>query len=124
MQHLPFFYRHLHKLHHAYTAPQPFDDLMIHPLEAAGYYCILYAPAFVVPQSVLSFFCYMAVIGLCGVVDHCGIRVRVWGLYDSAEHDEHHRLYTCNYSFPFSFMDRLHGTFTPPQPSPRRKAVT
>ena len=114
-QHLPPVYRHLHKLHHHYTSPQPFDDLMIHPLEAAGYYCILYSPAFVVPQTVLSFVAYMAVMGVLGVVDHCGVRVRLWGgLYDSAEHDEHHRCFTVNYSFPFSFMDRLHGTYKAP----------
>ena len=126
MMHLPLFYRLLHKLHHHYTAPQPFDDLMIHPVEAAGYYCILYSPAFVVSGSVVSFACYMAIMGLCGMLDHCGVDVRVrlgagwggsregWLLYDAREHDEHHRLFTVNYSFPFPFMDRLHGTYKQP----------
>ena len=118
MQHLPFCYRWMHKLHHFYTSPQPFDDLLIHPLEAAGYYVILYSPAFVIPQSLWSFLCYMTVMGVCGVVDHAGIRVQCGGVYDSAEHDEHHRLFTVNYSFPFTFMDRLHGTYRPPPPAP------
>ena len=120
LQHLPPLYRHVHKLHHYYTSPQPFDDLMIHPLEAAGYYCILYSPAFLIRQTVGSFVGYMAVLGVLGVVDHCGVRWRVWGgwLYDSAEHDEHHRCFNVNYSFPFSFMDRLHGTYKAPQPPP------
>ena len=32
----------LHRHHHFYKSPQPFDDLCIHPLEAFGYYVILY----------------------------------------------------------------------------------
>ena len=114
MQHLPFFYRHFHKLHHFYKSPQPFDDLLIHPLEAFGYYLILYSPAFLVPQSVLSFLLYMAVMGVCGVLDHCGVDMRVLGLYDSREHDEHHRLFSFNFAFPFPFMDKLHGTYRAP----------
>lgn len=120
MQHLPFFYRHCHKLHHYYQAPQPFDDLMIHPLEAFGYYLILYSPAFLVPQSTLSFILYMSVMGVCGVLDHCGVDIRVLGWYDTREHDEHHRLFNVNYSFPFPFMDRLHGTYRAPTQLPAR----
>ena len=79
---------------------------------------ILYSPAFVVPHSsVLSFALYMAVMGVCGVLDHCGVVLQLWGgrLYDTREHDEHHRCFTVNFSFPFAFMDRLHGTYRPPQ---------
>ena len=127
MQHLPFLYRHCHKLHHFHKSPQPFDDLLIHPLEAFGYYLILYSPAFLVPQSVLSFVLYMAVMGVCGVLDHCGVDLRVWGLYDTREHDEHHRLFNVNFSFPFSFMDQLHGTYKAPAsasvPPPSVKAT-
>jgi sterol desaturase/sphingolipid hydroxylase (fatty acid hydroxylase superfamily) len=42
-QHLPWFYRNMHKLHHYYKSPQPFDDMMIHPLEGFGYYLILFS---------------------------------------------------------------------------------
>ncbi|RYG50010.1 hypothetical protein EON66_12330 [archaeon] len=35
LMHLPAVYRHLHKYHHANTAPEPFDDMLIHPFEGA-----------------------------------------------------------------------------------------
>jgi sterol desaturase/sphingolipid hydroxylase (fatty acid hydroxylase superfamily) len=54
---------------------------------------------------------YMAIMGLCGVIDHSGIKFRVPGIYDSADHDRHHSHYIVNYSFPFPYMDLLFGTF-------------
>lgn len=62
-------------MHHYYKSPQPFDDMYIHPLEAAGYYCILYSPAFVFRLHWIGFAIYMAIMGTCGVLDHCGIQV-------------------------------------------------
>jgi sterol desaturase/sphingolipid hydroxylase (fatty acid hydroxylase superfamily) len=41
LMHWPPCYRRLHKLHHHYKSPSPFDDLFIHPLEAAGYACVV-----------------------------------------------------------------------------------
>ena len=123
-------YARFHSLHHFSKAPTPFDDLLIHPLEAAGYYCILYSPAFVVPDLFVgSFLLYMAVCGVCGVTDHCGLALRCGSLYNAAEHDLHHSagfgagVYV-NLGFPFMIMDRLHGTFVPcpakPTPSMRK----
>jgi len=117
VMHLPFFYRHLHKYHHYYTSPSPFDDMMIHPLEGTGYYIILYAPALMFPMPLHSFLAYMALMGLTGIFDHSGISIRfgvrgsAWFGYDSRDHDMHHMLYNCNYSFPFVFMDKIHGTY-------------
>ena len=48
--HLPAVYAKLHKFHHHYKSPQPWDDLFIHPLESFGYCLILYSPAFCVPN--------------------------------------------------------------------------
>jgi sterol desaturase/sphingolipid hydroxylase (fatty acid hydroxylase superfamily) len=108
--HIPFFYRLLHKKHHAYKSPEVFDDMYCDSLEIAGYYCILYSPIFL-PISLHGFYGYMIVMGLCGVLDHVGVKVSVPGVYDTTEHDNHHRLTNVNYSFPFPFMDHLHGTY-------------
>lgn len=35
LMHLPWFYKRMHKLHHAYKSPSPFDDMYIHPVSAA-----------------------------------------------------------------------------------------
>jgi sterol desaturase/sphingolipid hydroxylase (fatty acid hydroxylase superfamily) len=37
LMHTPFFYTRWHKMHHWYKSPEVWDDLYIHPLEAAGY---------------------------------------------------------------------------------------
>mmetsp|Transcript_23827 Transcript_23827/g.48675 ORF Transcript_23827/g.48675 Transcript_23827/m.48675 type:complete len:147 (+) Transcript_23827:35-475(+) len=105
-------------------SPQPFDDLYIHPVEAFGYYCILwapfplanpnswrgqhvsanvavndrYSPPFVLPLHVGGFAVYMAVMGLCGVLDHSGIKCCVAGLYSTDDHDKHHQHYNVNFA--------------------------
>jgi len=111
MMHLPFFYRRFHKMHHRYKSPQPFDDMYIHPLEAIGYYLILYSPAFIFRLHWVGFAVYMSIMGSCGILDHCGIQVEALGLYNTADHDKHHQLFDCNFAFPFVYMDILHGTF-------------
>eukprot|EP01034_Spumella_vulgaris_P022735 gene22735-28893_t len=50
-------------------------------------------------------------MGLCGVLDHSGIKLNVPGVYNTVDHDNHHAKFEVNYSFPFPYMDLLHGTF-------------
>ena len=97
--------------HHTYTSPEPFDDLYIHPLEAFGYYIILYSPAYLFPISGLSFIMYMMIMGLFGVLDHSGIAISIGSLYNTRDHDFHHSKYRVNYAFPFPFMDIMHNTY-------------
>ncbi|EKX53146.1 sterol desaturase [Guillardia theta CCMP2712] len=111
LMHLPFFYKHFHKMHHSYKSPQPFDDMYIHPVEAVGYYCILYSPPFVFPLHVYGFVLYMAIMGVCGILDHSGIKWGFLGIYNTEDHDKHHEHFDCNFAFPFVWMDILHGTF-------------
>ena len=68
MMHLPWFYRTFHKIHHTLKSPEVWDDLYIHPVEACGYYMILYSPAFVIPMNIISFLVYMAIMGVAGVM--------------------------------------------------------
>jgi len=112
--HLEVFYARLHKFHHYYKAPEVFDDMMIHPIEAFGYYCILYAPPFLFPISCQAFVLYMIVMGLFGVWDHSGVRLTVPGLYDSKEHDLHHEKFVVNFGFPFMIIDKISGTYLAP----------
>lgn len=111
MMHTKHFYATFHKIHHYYKSPEPWDDMYIHPLEAIGYYFILYGPPFLFPIHYVSFIGYMIVMGLCGVLDHSGVHFEVPGLYDTVDHDNHHLKFEVNYSFPFPYMDILHGTY-------------
>lgn len=109
--HLPVLYKMFHKYHHFYKSPEPFDDMYIHPLEAAGYYCILYSPPMLFPVHFYAFLIYMALLGVLGIVDHSGIIFSIPWLYHSRDHDAHHSQFEVNYSFPFPFVDIVHGTF-------------
>ncbi len=111
MMHLSFFYARFHKWHHYYKAPEPWDDLYIHPLEAFGYYCILYSPAAFFQIHVLTFIAYMLIMGLAGVADHSGVILKIPFIYNSMDHDNHHKHFNCNYAFPFPFMDIIGGTY-------------
>lgn len=111
LMHTKYFYRIFHKMHHHYKSPEPFDDMYIHPVEAFGYYCILYSPPMVYNIHGYAFIIYMIIMGICGVLDHSGIRLSLPGIYDTADHDDHHAKFDVNYGFPFIFMDILHGTY-------------
>lgn len=113
--HTRVLYAALHKTHHLNTSPTPFDDMLINPIEAAGYYVILYGPAWVLPLGLPAFALYMTALGLAGVADHAGVRLRV-GPYDSSEHDLHHEKFNTNYGFPLMLMDKLCGTYSAPEP--------
>ncbi|RYH25820.1 fatty acid hydroxylase family protein [archaeon] len=111
LMHLKFFYIAFHKMHHQYKAPEPFDDMYIHPVEAFGYYCILYAPPFLFTMHYVSFIAYMVIMGIFGVMDHSGIKFSIPAIYNTVDHDSHHAKFEVNYSFPFPYLDILHGTF-------------
>lgn len=111
LMHTRYFYHKMHKYHHFYKSPEPFDDMYIHPLEAFGYYCILYAPPILFKCHLYAFLLYMVIMGLCGILDHSGIRVHIKGIYNTCDHDDHHAKFEVNYGFPFIYMDLLHGTY-------------
>jgi len=116
LMHQPAVYKKMHKFHHHYKSPEPFDDLFIHPLESFGYYCILYSIPFLMPVHVSSMLLYMMILGVFGVMDHSGIRwemsLPVLGeVYSTLDHDAHHKFFDFNYGFPFPFLDKIHGTY-------------
>lgn len=111
LMHVPYFYKALHKYHHHYKSPEIFDDMYIHPLEAVGYYTILYSPTLVLNIHIYSFIIYMILMGVCGVLDHSGIKIKIPYIYNTEDHDKHHEMFNCNYAFPFIFMDLLHNTY-------------
>ena len=81
LMHTRICYSYFHKYHHYYKAPEVWDDLYIHPIEAFGYYCILYSPPFIFHTHIYAFLMYMAIMGLCGVLDHSGIHTYIHYIY-------------------------------------------
>jgi len=109
--HTKLLYQWMHKTHHLHVAPEPFDDFMVNPLELAIYQCIFFGPAFLFDMQLPCFAVYLALHGFAGIADHSGIHADVPLLYRSKFHDDHHKLFTCNFGFPFAIWDHLHGTF-------------
>ena len=124
VMHVPTVYKALHKLHHHYKCPVVWDDLFIHPVEAFGYYVILYGCGVFVGATTGSFLAYMALMGTCGVLHHCGIALLLTlkvpftsksrsanHLYSTNFHDLHHAKFNVNFAFPFPAMDVVQGTY-------------
>ena len=109
--HTRWLYARLHKLHHYYKAPTPFDDMFVHPLEVSGYYLILYGPVYLFRLHWSSLLGYAAIMGITGMLDHSGIRFAVPGIHTTEDHDIHHELYLYNYGFPFPWVEQLCGTY-------------
>ncbi|ETW08173.1 hypothetical protein H310_02509 [Aphanomyces invadans] len=108
--HTRFLYTRVHKVHHYYKRPRPFDDMYMHPVEGAAYFFILYGPPFVMSMHVVSFVIYMMVMGLFGVMDHSGLSFRIPLVYTSNDHATHHAKVHFNLGFPLPYWDILHGT--------------
>lgn len=111
LMHLKYFYSIFHKYHHYYKSPEVWDDMYIHPVEAFGYYCILYSPPFIHKIHAHSFVLYMITMGICGVLDHSGINIALLGCYNAEDHDVHHSKFNVNYGFPLPVLDIIHGTY-------------
>ena len=111
LMHIKYFYSMFHKYHHFYKAPEVWDDMYIHPIEAFGYYCILYSPPLIFHTHIYAFILYMIVMGICGVLDHSGIKFSIPVLYNTKDHDLHHSRFNVNYCFPFPLMDIIHNTY-------------
>ncbi len=110
--HRRWWFRHVHRWHHKYTAPVIFTTTAVHPLEFLFFQFFVLLPALVVP---IHWAVYILVVGytyLIGMIDHCGIVVR-WPLPLHAGnrfHDDHHVHFHCNYGHHTQLFDRLHDT--------------
>ncbi|KAH3858933.1 hypothetical protein DPMN_101578 [Dreissena polymorpha] len=56
MFHIPFLYRHVHKVHHRYGSPTLYTATAMHTLEFLVYQTLLMLPVFVVPLHAGEFF--------------------------------------------------------------------
>ena len=103
---LPWLYRHVHKVHHRWTAPTAMACVYAHPLEfALANVWPIYASAIV--TNAHPYTCYawwaLAMAGTC--LGHCGYRIA--GYQDA--HDQHHVSFHVHYGGLF-LSDWLMGT--------------
>jgi lathosterol oxidase len=111
--HHPYFYRHVHKLHHVYKFTTPFSSHAFHPLDGFTQGAPYYIFAYLFPiHNVLFMVVFMAVnfwtISIHDQVDFGGVVVNTTG-----HHTIHHEQFNYNYGQYFTLWDRIGGTYKP-----------
>lgn len=114
VMHTPLWYGLAHKYHHRAKTPSAFDDLLIHPIEAIGFYFILFSVPLLFPTHILGFLAYFGMHGFSGVMDHSGIALSLGSWYSTRDHELHHGLVSVNFATPFMYWDRIFGTYLSP----------
>ncbi|VEN52283.1 unnamed protein product [Callosobruchus maculatus] len=113
--HLPFLYKHFHKLHHKYKHPTAFSVTAIHPVESIHIQSTLIAPLFFFPMHWAAFYTVAMYVYYHGIIDHSGVNFKAywWQPWqpDAIFHDNHHQYFHVNFSFNIVWWDRLHGTY-------------
>lgn len=103
--HLPFFYRHIHSIHHSWDNPIGVSALFAHPLE---HLCSNLLPALLGPFLVKYPYsltrAWLAIATLNTVIVHSGYK------WFSPQHEYHHLYRKVNYGV-FGILDKFHATY-------------
>lgn len=115
LYHLPFMYKHFHKLHHTYKQPTAFSVTAIHPFEFLNVQAVYIMPMFLIPMHAALYCSYLIYIYYHGIIDHSGINFKKKWFQpwqpDCIFHDNHHQYFHVNFGFNMEIWDTLHGTY-------------
>lgn len=110
--HKPFLYKHIHQMHHYYTAPTFFTISAMHPLEWIIHASYVIAPAFLFPMHWSLYLFVMMTTFFYGFWDHAGIKLPFNLPFHGCNkfHDDHHKYFHVNFGFLTPVFDRVHNT--------------
>ena len=110
--HRPFMYKHFHKYHHRYSAPEFYTLSAVHPVEWFVQICYTFAPVFLFPIYGIAYLFVLIIAFLYGFWDHSGIKLNFnLPLHGSNSfHDDHHKYFHVNFGFLTPLFDMIHDT--------------
>jgi len=117
VMHLPFFMKHVHKIHHHSKVPTVFAVYSFHWFEALLLSTVPLTIAIFIPLSAVAIFLYPMVSILLNFAGHCNYRFGngkgpSWRLFGS-KHNAHHFKFANHYGFASGIMDKLHKLVIP-----------
>lgn len=116
LMHVPFLYRHVHKVHHESKNPSPLASFAFHPFETFFEFAFLIPTLMIVPVHVVTISVFLTISHIINTLGHLGYEVYPRWFWDSAwakwfntstHHNLHHRYFVGNYGFYFSFWDKF-----------------
>ena len=110
--HTKYMWKYIHKYHHFYKNPEPFDSLIAHPIDNIVANIFIILPIYFYNMHIITFIIYASIISDFGIRDHSGVEFKFLG-YNSKNHYIHHNHPNKNFgtSCPFLIFDMIHGTY-------------
>ncbi|MBG1233493.1 sterol desaturase family protein [Aestuariivirga litoralis] len=114
--HLPFFYKHVHSIHHNSVNPSPWSSLSMHPVEQMMFFSAALIHLVVPSHPILAMYSLMF-SGLGAIVGHIGYE-KIETKSDGAAIDTHaythylhHKYFEVNYGDALIPLDKIFGTW-------------
>ena len=116
LMHIPVLYKMFHKIHHTYSEPYSLTNHYIHPIELIIFFIPAILPGIILNTHISIMWMTAILLNWNGIFIHSGYdfsknKYLDYIMPSVKEHDLHHRLYICNFSANFTFMDKLFGTY-------------